>query len=572
MKFNHHIKRIILWIYSLSRKIFLSLKKNILIATIASLTAEASILIAFLLPLKILLLLGSTNTPNYFFFFTQSISKESLILTLSIISILFYLVHLFTQNIVNENIKQGLNDLSSKREEIILFNNQDKIAFQVLDRVTRIFSSLIFILLSWILLSIIYFEVALFLILYIPLIWFFYYITYHFNPAYYSKLTENINNSIKIIGGIGFLLTFILIIIDTLYLNASNSLILMIIAFMISKQVTNHYSRVVIDIASLYKHKEKIDTIFFDSQQPKTNNAIKDENFWYLCEKENRLAWIQTIAQKYLHAQKEDTMDIRWYPLGIRDVVAFEIIIKNRQTKQVNKYIIKLFNHNRKNMSEREVNILRSSSNIPSLPLVAITDIQSYPCHIFKTGNKENPLAPEVKQIEMILREKILNLTLSQDLLEDYTKTHSYIWDKLDVTFINRIKVAADEKDQTCIGNFEKELPVLKGKLKELPLRLVNNFAKVANIFHENTNDPALLNWGNYTIEPLGAGWPVNEIYMKQLEIIVEKNHKNHMLQIDDIKLSVFAFELYTLYERQLYSRTFNTMQKILDILQKEKG
>lgn len=566
MKFNHHIKLIILWIYSLSKKFFTSLKRNVFIATIASLTADTSILVAFLLPLKILLLMGSPNTPNYFPLFMQSFSKESLILILSIISILFYLLHLFAQYMVNKNIKQGLVSLASKRSEAILFNNQDKIAFLGLERVTRVFSSLIFILLSWVLLGIIYYKVSLFLILYIPLIWLFFYVAYYFNPVYYSKLIKNINNTMKIIGGIGFLFTFIFIIMDTLYFNASNSIILMIIAFMLSRQVTNHYARVVLDITSLYKNQEKIDILFSSSSLPKEKKAIKNETFWNLCEKENRSEWIQTISKRYLAAENEDIIEIYWYPLEITDIVAFEVVIKN---KQIDRYIIKLFNHNRKKMSENETNILRSSTNIPSLTLVAITNVESYPCHIFKKGNKKNPLASKTMQIEMILREKILNLTLSKDLLKDYEKDHTYVWDRLDTTLINRIKMAANKNDQIYIESFEKELPALKNKLKNLPLRLVNNFAKSGNIFYENNADPVLLNWGNYAIEPLGAGWPTDNAYLDKLEILVKKNLS---IQLNDIKLSIFTYQLYDLYKRQLYSNTFNTIQKILDILQKEKG
>jgi len=572
IKFFHNIKSIISWTYTLGKKLLARITRNISIGTIASLISEVSMLIAFLLPLKILLLVGTTNTPSYFSFFSQSFSKENLILILSIISILFYLVHLFAQRVVNKNIKEGLTYLSSKVKEASLFTNHDRIIIQSLERITKIFSSLIFILLSWIILSVMYFEVFLFLMFYTLLMSFFFNVSYHLSTSYYVKLVENINSSIKIIGGIGFLLTFFLIIVDILYYDTSKDLILIIITFMISKQVTNHYARVVLDIASLIRYQDKIDILFFDKNLAKTNQQKKHEAFWNLCKKENQSNWIYPLVQKYIAIQTNETIDIVWCPLEITNVVAFEVIVKNEQIKQIDSYIIKLFNLNRVGMSNNEANILLLSENLPSLPLIAMTQIENYPCHIFKKGNRKNTLVAEVKQIEMVLREKLLNLTLTQDLLEDYEKYHCYLWDRLDTTFISRIKMVANEKNKLCIETFEKELHILKRELKNLPLRLVNNFEVSENMFYENADDAVLLNWGNYAIEPLGAGWPVDEKYMKKLELLVKKGLKNYIGDIDNIQLSVFTFELDRLYKKQLYSKTFEPMQKILDILQKEKG
>ncbi len=567
MNINYLLKTILFWIYNLSKQIFLLIKKNICLSTIASLISDISILIAFLLPLKIILLMGSTHTLSSLPFFAKSLSKESFILILSVISILFYLIHLSGQYIVSKNIKQGVDVLSNQKNKPILFNNQNTIYSLVIERITRILSSLIFILLSYILLDIIYPEIFIFLIFYIFIIWIFFYIIYSLNIKYYFKLTKNINNTIKIIGGIGFLLTFVFIIIDHLYFNAKNSLILMIIAFMITKQVTNNYARIIIDIASIYRYKDKIDMLFFNLH-PSKITIDDNEIFWNLCKKENRTEWVSNTLRKYIDIEKKDIVNIDWYPLEITNIVAFEVTIESIKK---DRYIIKLFNQKRELMSNNEADILLSSTTIPALPLIAITTVENYSCHIFKVEDREMILLSEVNDIEMILREDLLNIELSGDLLDIYRKKHIYIWDKLNKEFINRLKIIANKNNEIYIEYFEDKLPIIENILKKLPLRLVNDFSKSANILYNYSSKPVLLNWGNYAIEPLGAGWPNSKEYIEKLEIIIKNSKLEDTISINDIKLSLFTFELLKMYEKQLYNQTFDNMQSIVNILQKKE-
>ena len=132
------------WFFSLGIKFFRVapvLTGSSIALTIAS---QLLFLVAFLLPLKVVLLLGSEKIPSYFPAFMASFGRERLIILLSAASVLFYFSYLICDGLVARFSQQGAEKLVQRSRKIAIFERQDDIASKGYLRFSQAFAGLCF--------------------------------------------------------------------------------------------------------------------------------------------------------------------------------------------------------------------------------------------------------------------------------------------------------------------------------------------------------------------------------------------------------------------------------------------
>lgn len=134
------------WILSLSRRLLSVVPGFTLYSVAATLVSQFALLLAFVLPLKVILLLGSEGIPSYFPEQFKLFDRQTLILALSSLAMLLYLVHLFAERLIGVCLAGGARNLLLRSRKMVLFDNQDEVATRGYQRYSRGLASLVFVL------------------------------------------------------------------------------------------------------------------------------------------------------------------------------------------------------------------------------------------------------------------------------------------------------------------------------------------------------------------------------------------------------------------------------------------
>ncbi len=136
------------WFINIGKKFLRIVPMYTLAASFATLVSQMAILLAFFFPLKVLILLGSPELPDYFPLAWQAIEHHYFIWGFALAAIGFYLLHLLSEKMIVFYTQGGAKILLKKSKKIILFNKQNEMATQVYQKFSRALASIVFLLLG----------------------------------------------------------------------------------------------------------------------------------------------------------------------------------------------------------------------------------------------------------------------------------------------------------------------------------------------------------------------------------------------------------------------------------------
>ena len=113
-----------------------------------TLLAQICQLLAMLLPLKVILMMGSDGIPSFFPSFMQAMERTTLVIGLSLGAVLLYLAYLGLATAAERTAAIGAASLNRRNQKLALFPNQEDFTRQIYARVARSSAGLIFTVLA----------------------------------------------------------------------------------------------------------------------------------------------------------------------------------------------------------------------------------------------------------------------------------------------------------------------------------------------------------------------------------------------------------------------------------------
>ncbi|WP_337133530.1 hypothetical protein, partial [Staphylococcus aureus] len=216
------------WSFSIGNKFLRVVPKDTLVIVAATLVSQFSILLAFLLPLKILMLLGSTGVPRYFPTVFANYDRDVLVIVLSLAAIGFYLMYFVAEKLIVYGSRHGADLLLRRSHKITLFENQEGIASRGYQRYARSLASGVFLFLVASVIAWLYSELLLVLIVYVVLAFFTLAMLYAKGGKLRSGLDEAPGPIVNTATSIGFLLAFGFMVAQFLFGNPPGLLVAII--------------------------------------------------------------------------------------------------------------------------------------------------------------------------------------------------------------------------------------------------------------------------------------------------------------------------------------------------------
>ncbi|WP_332822990.1 hypothetical protein [Stutzerimonas kunmingensis] len=571
MKLNvlYGVARAVRWSVSLGGKLFRVVPGFTLGSIVATVLAQLFLLIGFLLPLKVVLLLGSDHVPGYFPAFLREWGRDWLIVTLSAASVLFYLLHLLSGKLVEISSVAASKRLLLKSKKMALFDNQDEVASKGYQRYTQSLAGVCFVSICLAGMLFFYSKLAVVIVLYMALG----FVSVVVCLSVLSSLAERFSRSLgtlpKVISSVGFLVAFGFIVFDHL-VGAAPGLLTSVVSLILARQLYGRASGVIGDIHGLYSQKAQLSALFFHGQVFHPQIKSEQRGIWSLLEPSARKAWLQALLQE-VAGRPVQNIRMEWCDIGVPDVYCF--LASGLAECSEKTFLIKLFNLNRSAWAKHEATLLTAEPQLPSLPLVSVTVVDGLSCHIFDATGYSICEKAETSRVLADFRTDLSGCMPSSDLVAAYIRSRPLVWQRLNGSMILRVRYLLDDNvDGELVEKLINALPSIEMELRALPLAVSLPNVRPGMLWKSPDGHYVVSHWSRWDLEPLGSRWPFTDNREERIEadlrrVKIERSDCGSVT-VSQVRLSALFTELEVRIQRGQYAEAYLLMSPILLRLQ----
>lgn len=497
------------WCLSLASKLTRVVFWHTALIVLLTLTSQLSMIFAFLLPLKVVILLGSEGVPVYFPDSLSLHGRDAIVLSLSLSAVAFYLTHLLSERLIGLITNRASNHILFHNKKVALFQNQDVVADNAYRRFSRVLAGSAFILISLLAISVFYPGMASVIVIFMlsasvvlrvleGMVW-----------SFRRLLRDQLQDVVGVVAGVGFFTSFAYLVIDFIFLTPP-PVIVAILSLLLCRQVFSRFSDVVKGISSLYGQRAKIDALFFHNKILLPCKASEQKSYWPLLKYEDRAEWLDSVIASFVE-DWEGCENVFWHSSSTPGIAVLIVSTESRMEK----YLVKLYEPKHANHALHESTLLGAGLHGLGAPtFVGVSAVGEFTCQVYEVAPGHVPDSPKdaVPALTSI-RASLLKVEPPAALADSYLRSKAVLWQRLNYSILERLKIAVSSTEQsrqvvTLLGF----LPTIKSYLQSLPLVLVNPDMRPKNIWIlGHAGDCALMNWSRWALEPVGSGFGVGE-------------------------------------------------------------
>lgn len=556
------------WNLSLGVKFFRVVPFHTVVIILLTLGSQVAAILASLLPLKVVILLGSDRIPRYFPDSFSYVDRDVLIGGLSAATLGFFLLHLFFEKLIGVAKNMAIGRLFEKSHKMVLFDNQDEIAAKAYQRYSRALAGGIFVFLALSGLSPFYPSMVLLIVSYGIVSFLFVMVLGNVSGSFGEKVDKDLASVLQLIGGFGFFVAFGYLIVDFTFLNPPGFFIA-IISLIASRQITQRAAGAVGDVVALRKQQLKLDALFFHGKALLPEKHRPDGSMWALLEAKRREEWIRSLLHENLDGELDD-IDVSWFQTGVPNVASLKVLANDEI------YLVKVFEVNRKILALHEAALVAEPlERLPSLRCVCVSHLSDYHCHLYRLPTGAHPAPLEVKELVVPLKTKMLAVEPPVELVERFKRSKPMLWQRLENVPWDRLEIVAETPEcRHSLSSVYNRLSEIRKELESLPVAIV---APVPNAQPEafwvsDEEEVLLTNWGRWSIEPVGAGWFDKPQMLSQLSPALAEASQARTLLVDVLparaELAALSFALEHECGRQRYVQALEVLPLILERLE----
>ncbi|WFM69802.1 hypothetical protein [Halomonas sp. CKK8] len=568
----NNVLTILRWFYSIGKKFVRVVPTDTLIVVLATLVSQFSILLAFLLPLKIIMLLGSDGIPRYFPSFFADYDRDILVVVLGLAAFGFYLVYFVAEKVIYYGSRHGANMLLLKSHKMPLFENQEDVAGRGYQRYARSLASIVFLLLVSTVLFLIYPDLLMVLLGYIVLSSSVLVLLYQRGGEVKASLEKSPGSVVSTTTSIGFLFSFAFMLGQFL-LATPPGLLVAIISLILMRQGFSRLNGLVNDLNALYSQRLKLNALFFHGHVLVSETKRHETNFWALHQSPQRSQWICEIVKSITNHPIKD-VSVHWYQLGIPDVSALRVEVFDDQKNTHDEFLVKVFNSNRSSLAKHEATLLAEVSQLPTFELLSVEEVQGLHCLVMQWCSARKVPPKQIIDARFHVMSCLLAMEPAENLVSRFKRSRPPLWQRIDRNLLERLETVAEmltDEDLYQVKSFSQHSNEVIQRLQQLPLTIVNPDLVPGTTLQRADGEFISIHWGRWSLEPAGAGWPVHKRELQMLGVaLTEAQEKRRELKgviEEDVHLAALVFTLEKLCVRQQFASALKLVPRILECL-----
>lgn len=514
------------WVAQVLRQ-FLRVVPGATLALVVYLTvARITRLLAFLLPLKVILLAGSNGIPHYFHPFLANDQKQLGIIILSVASIGFYGLTLFLEGHTKRLADRAGADLMSAASVMSLVDNQRAEMQGNYARFMQIVSAGFFLLAGMFVLAVAdpvltAYLCCLGLFFYALTAWALRGVT----PLKSNRLADfiegDLGSYLGVLSSVAFLSGFLVILRSFLQEGGANVLVA-IICFMLLRQMTSAMTGAVRDVVALAQKRQLIDALVFPNRQFHQPEHDDQRTLRQLFGREERERLIADALAPV--RQADETLRVGWIDTAVRGMAEFSIVLEGSDGQERH-FRMRAFSPRLRRMLENEDLLFRHIDReaVWAAPIVARFMHGEHECIVYDAGTAVAPKGAALAQAHQDFIANLWSVSLPASLVRIYSATHKPLNKRLTHDLIARMEIAVDtDRDAELLDRFRSALPQIRKLIAQMPLCLIHPAFTPGEIALRADGSVVVFGgWGQWSLLPMGAGLPPSLVTDEKFEALL---------------------------------------------------
>ncbi|WP_019583471.1 hypothetical protein [Thioalkalivibrio sp. ALE16] len=526
------------WSSRLGAKFFWAVPAATSTVVAATLVSQIALLLAFFLPLKVIILLGSDGIPRYFPPAFERVDRDALIIWLTIATIAFYLLYLLAERVIAWGAERGATRLLARSRKMVLFEGQDQVASRSYKRYAAALAGGVFVLLAILLLLWLYPAVGWLMVIYAALAGGSLVALLLLSSAMREKVQASLASWTAVMAAVGFMLAFGYLVVDFLYRDPPG-LIPAIIALLLSRQGFNRLGALVPSLNDLYQQRSKLDALFFHRAAYHPPTVLQGASVMDLLFPEERAQWIPRVLHDLAEESSTADVVVRWQELMVSGVFALRCEVAGGGT-----YLVKLFEDKSMGQARHEAALLSAAPRgLPAPGWVGATSVRGYRCHVLKLDDGQGSTAQNPQSLLLDVRTRLLQLLPGKAMVAQYGRSRARLWQRMDAPLLDSLRIATDGCSEEHLRALVERLPEWQEHLRNAPMVFHNPDLKPATVIATQDGAGVALHWGRWAMEPAGVGWPASSKGSEDLKHAAEviRNGDSLLQNVSDITLDLAA-------------------------------
>jgi hypothetical protein len=554
--------------------VFMRARPGITLATIiCAASSQITRLMAFFLPLKVILLAGSDGVPRYFRFFIEPDDKMEWIIILSVGAVLAYVVTLILESaterlaeVGSARVLSGANQIAASRR----YREKARNYFAQFCEVAagKLFAATVLIVLAF--LNTLLFGVLVGLMV----------IQYLAAAAVLGRnATINPNRLqrfiigksaefIQICSSFNFLAGFFVILTPFLMGHEGNILVA-ILSVLMMRQGFNRLDGAINLMVALSMVRAQVDPLVFRDRKLERTEVPGKQAFRVLFSKQKRDEAVQRELAPLVDGQAE--FHAEWQDSTIPGVYMFRIACESGDPDGIRYFQKQVYPEPSVYRLEHEELLFEymSRETLKAPRLVSRFSQAGFECQICDYGAGEPISAGKWKDIAPELFSYFWGVEPPARLVQAYETSSNTLVGRLSESFFEGVTVAVDtDQERDILDRFRMVLPELHERLGAVPLYVVNPDLGAATVAHDG-DDFCVMSWCRWSLEPIGYALP-NAPDKAKLEEMVARAREvrgldKHTLDVRHVLFTKQCRELDRMIVQEHYKKALRQMKSIMN-------
>lgn len=562
--------------YAQVMSVFLRVRPGVTVLfIIASVISRITSLLAFFLPLKVILLAGSSGVPRYFPFIDPA-EKMAWIIGLAGGAFVCYGLTLVLDAWTDRMSARASVDIIRDANAMAVLRNQSVTAKDYYVGFCLISVDLLFVSLGFLLLAFLntwlFFVMTLLVVSQYFLTWWAVSGEDKLNPGKLRAYVQgNLKNFLKILASVNFLTAFVVILIPFLR-GVGGNILIAIISVIFLRQALGALADAANSAVRLGKDKLKVNALVFREHQLESrpelrrNIALRD-----MFNKHNRQRSTTDALLAANLLENGVKVDVCWADSAMQPVGTLFISVSNADGENNACFYQQIFSARDIQRLENEEFLFRHATRSMLKAPEALTRFTcgDFECMVYSYGKGETVAVGEWPTWRVRLLKNLWTCMPPKSLVKDYNASRPLLYQRLNDEKIGRVFVGVDSaQEERTLQLFKESLPTLQARLQIMPLYIYNPDLTAGNTVYVNDDEVAVMTWGRWSLEPLGAGRldiRAEDDLVKFLPRLKEvRSDVPDSLSADDIRLAANCCYLEFHIIRQEYKAALRMMGQIL--------
>lgn len=490
---------------------------------LAIIGGQISSVLSVLLPLKVILLVGSDGVPVYFSFFITPQTKSYWVAILAIATIALFGLAQYLEQVVNRNATKGAQYLRNSANQAPIGANEDELATTTYQRVTDTCAKITFSALSLVvgLLILPHLFIATIVIILFQLGL----ISRSIDPSSQGAvgrsgryLREETNHAVKLLKTINFFSVFILLLLSFLFLPNVNRLAALA-SIIISRQLFNGLGDFALNATKLAGDRERIDALLFRESRFAGTSASRGAALSAYFSAPKRLNRVKQLTDVRSGAQSHQDFghlcsldrvtESLWIDPGGYCWAIFDLYGPGGTLDGNRLFREYVYDGNLRGLEQHDflLQYLDCEALRCLRPVGQYTD-GAFIGRIVEYGD----LRPVAGRSWTLARQALLshlwNLPIPDSLFSSFVAVHLQLHERIDDAFLDDLRLAADEDwAWSAYQRFGHMIPDMRDRVSRLPVFLLNYRLTPGNVLTTSSDEARLVAWNYWGLEPIGAGF-----------------------------------------------------------------